>query len=193
MTYSPRRSRARRVSSRRRGGRYGGSSPRIPVWSYQDIGRIAADTAVGNVDILPNIGTAGEGLTLPPGSELGSTIVRVRGTVQWDLGASAQGQSAHLICGLAVLPQKSIAEVDAFNDIQAIDWMWGPHVEYYAPTDGVIVVGTAQAFKQFTIDSRTKRRISEINDTLAFLTWRTGQTDVTGGISGFFSVLVKLS
>jgi hypothetical protein len=170
--------RPRRTAPARRG-----SARRKLVWATSSNLNQSIGQTPGNYDLLANLRVAGS-------SVLGATVMRVHMDISVLWSAVTPATSNGLAIGFCVEDTDLVTAQDITPGAQGRDWMLR---EDLFPGTGLNTASIAAAspVEGFRVDLRAKRKVQELNQTLAFVIQNTA---AAGGlpVSFFARVLIAL-
>lgn len=192
-TRRPRRSRAPRASSRRRGGRPG----RTPLWirSQHGHGTLAGTTvSTARFDLIPNA-------SLDKGARIGSTIQRAHVTMAYEIPGNGIDGVGLFVVAMAVVPEGVVTtgQLSPFENRNDWDWAAWKAVGPFGVAGSAFVTTvppTAALVGHVDFDFKSARRLTEPTDTYAmFVQWVPGTSSGTwvNAIRVYSSLLLKLA
>lgn len=153
----------------RSGGRRGARSFRRPVWirSINTPTAVPVAQSVVGIDLLPQ-GSPPTDVGLDRGARVGSTIMRVRGSVAYVNTGVSSMNVAWFVFGITVCSE--VATPNPYTEVANWQWLyWGIHM----PEQGAILVtnGTENSWAR-EFDVKAKRIITQPGETLkASIAW----------------------
>ena len=140
--------RRRRAPAGRRGQR------RKLVWALSDVSTAVAAGGLANIDLLAPLEVAGA-------SKLGSTVMRIRGSIAVTWASTTDLSTMGLVVVRATDLGPGLGPNPSLAADREVDWMW--IYRFWSDTSG----GADPIQKPFEIDVRSKRRVEEMDQTLA--------------------------